>query len=215
MKSVILSILFAGIFALVNAQTLPVIPSKQAPSNNKQTAGVKQTAVKQKPLKSSPAKVYEEDSWGIDQLLDYIKIQLFLHNSQPVVATKNNRGNVNQDFGYDRETTVIALTYADQSKCAFYLKKLDANYITWDIFDPNLEGDFINKILRMTIPGISGELCRACFDSDGTPNTKIDMHVARFLFDITTIEDVESFKKKMERVVARLIKLTGGRPKIN
>lgn len=113
------------------------------------------------------------------------------------------------DASFIESDCIFSTLHEDKDTIDINLSNLDANAISWDIFDPSPDEapGRKAKLLRLTISSADGKIARKC--SSGC-NEK----VARFLFKLDSIENVEEFKKKMSKAVKHLITLCGGKKEV-
>ncbi len=117
--------------------------------------------------------------------------------------------NDNLEVKFDPSTSVLTVIQPD-GRCDQFLGSLDSNNLFWDIFDPSDAHNSREELLRLTVTSVSGKTARACFDEKGRPDQGASTNRARLLFSLAKSEQIPGFQNKMEKVVKKLIILSGG-----
>jgi hypothetical protein len=117
--------------------------------------------------------------------------------------------NDNLEVKFDPSASVLTVIQPD-GRCDQFLGSLDSNNLFWDIFDPSDAHNSREELLRLTVTSVSGKTARACFDEKGRPDGEASTNRARLLFSLAKSEQIPGFQNKMEKVVKKLIILSGG-----
>lgn len=138
------------------------------------------------------------------QLAEFIRGQLLAYSP-------DDGYNDNQDVSFDPANQVMSVKQPD-GRCEVYFGNLDANTIVWDIFDASDSNDNREKLLRVTIIGLSGKAARTCYDKQNQPVSSIPDNRARLLFAQYKTSQTPGFAEDMTKALQALIKLDGGLP---
>jgi hypothetical protein len=117
--------------------------------------------------------------------------------------------NDNVDVRFDSSTSTLTVIQPN-SRCDHFLASLDANNISWDIFDPSGANDSGRELLRLTVTSVSGKTARSCFDVKGQPEDGATTNRVRLLFSLAKSEQIPGFQGKMAKVIKKLIVQSGG-----
>jgi len=117
--------------------------------------------------------------------------------------------NDNLDVRFDPASGTLTVIQP-QGRCDHYLGSLDANNLTWDIFDPGDTHNGREELLRLTITSVSGKTARACIDKKGQPEEGTSTNRIRMLFLLAKSEEISGFEKNMATAMRKLIVQTGG-----
>lgn len=119
--------------------------------------------------------------------------------------------NDNIDVRFDPSSSTLTVIQPE-SRCDHFLNSLDANNLSWDVFDPSDAHNSREELLRLTITSVSGKTARACFDKKGQPEEGTSTNRIRLLFSLAKSEQFSGFKGNMAKAMRKLIVLSGGTP---
>ena len=131
---------------------------------------------------------------------EYIRGKLLSH------TTKDANDGLTE-VSFNENNCTLLLIQENNLTVENYFSNLNANTITWDIFDPSpydAPGRHA-KLLRLKISSIAGKIARTC------SGNKCKTQIACLWFKLDSIDNVEDFKKKMSKSVKHLIELCGGK----
>jgi hypothetical protein len=138
------------------------------------------------------------------ELVEYLRGKL-------LALSPSDGFNDNVDVRFNSSTSTLTVIQPN-SRCDHFLASLDANNLSWDIFDPSGSDDSGRELLRLTATSVSGKQARACLDVKGQPEEGASTNRVRLLFSLAKSEQVPGFRVKMVKVVKKLIILSGGTP---
>jgi hypothetical protein len=138
------------------------------------------------------------------ELAEYIRGQLLAYSP-------DDGYNDNQQVSFDAANQVMTVQQPD-GRCEVYFGNLDANTIVWDIFDASDSNDTRERLLRVTIIGLSGKAARTCYNKQNQPASSIPDNRARLLFAQYKTSQTPGFAEDMTKALQALIKLDGGLP---
>jgi hypothetical protein len=121
----------------------------------------------------------------------------------------NDRVNDNLDVSLDPTATILTVKQPD-GHCDIFLGALDANTITWDVYDASDSMQTRAPLARMNIVSIPGKKARTCYDNDNNIDPSIPTTHVRFLFSWEKIPDGSGFQTRMTKGMKKLIKMCGG-----
>ncbi|HEU5352737.1 MAG TPA: hypothetical protein VFU55_14190 [Terracidiphilus sp.] len=136
------------------------------------------------------------------ELAEYIRGQL-------LSLSPDDGINDNQEVAFDAANQVMTVKQPD-GRCEVFFNNLDANTIVWDVFDASDSVDTREKLLRVTIVGLSGKPARTCYDKQNQPVTNIPANRARLLFAQYKASADPDFAYPMTTALQALIALDGG-----
>jgi hypothetical protein len=149
----------------VGAITLAV-PLCVAQSN---TTHAKKTAPKKEPTSA--------------ELFAYLRGALLQYSS-------DDGSNDNLEVAIDPTATVLTIKQPD-GHCDIFLNALDANTISWDVYDASDSMQTRAPLARLTVVSVAGKKARTCYDPDNNIDPAINITRARILFSWEKIpEDV-------------------------
>lgn len=120
-----------------------------------------------------------------------------------------DRVNDNLEVSLDPTATVLTVKQPD-GHCDIFLNALDANTITWDVYDASDSMQTRAPLARMNIVSIPGKKARTCYDNDNNIDPSVPTTHVRLLFSWDRIPDGSGFEAKMNKAVKKLIKMSGG-----
>lgn len=139
------------------------------------------------------------------ELAEYIRGQL-------LALSPDDGYNDNQEVSLDAANQVMTVKQPD-GRCEIYFGNLDANTVVWDVFDASDSNDTREKLLRVTIIGLSGKPARTCYDKQNKPVASIPDNRARLLFAQYKASADPDFAYQMTKALQALIALDGGQAK--
>jgi hypothetical protein len=136
------------------------------------------------------------------ELFEYIRGALLAYSA-------DDRVNDNLEVSIDPTNTVITIKQPD-GQCNIFLNALDANTISWDVYDASDSAQTRAPLARMTVVSTAGKRARTCYDIDNNPDPSIPSTYARFLFSWDKIPESSGLQTKMTKAMKKLIKQSGG-----
>lgn len=188
-------VFFASLFAssapsFLAAQTAQSVPYIQLAQLSMPVHHAKKAAPKPEPTQQ--------------ELIEYLRGKLLSFSPSDGI-------NDNSEVTFAPDTTALTITRPD-GRCVNYLNALDANNITWEIFDPSDMHSSREELLRLTITSVSGKTARTCYDKQNHPDNSASSNRVRFLFSASQARQSPGFQKNMAKAVKELIVLCGGVP---
>jgi hypothetical protein len=174
-------LLAAGICGALLAITVPV--------------GLAQTETSKKKAKPKPEPTSAE-------LFAYIRGALLEYSP-------DDRINDNLEVTIDPTATVLTIRQPD-GHCDIFLSALDANTISWDVYDASDSMATRQPLARLTVVSVAGKNARSCYDVDNQVDPTVKTNRARLLFSWEKIPDGSGVQAKMTRALKKLIALSGG-----
>ena len=120
-----------------------------------------------------------------------------------------DRINDTLEVALDPTGTVLTVTQPD-GHCDIFLNALDANTLTWDVYDATDSMATRQPLARLTLISVPGKSARTCYDVDNQVDSTISGNRARLLFSWGKIPDGSGFQTKMTKAMKKLIALSGG-----
>jgi hypothetical protein len=136
------------------------------------------------------------------ELFEYIRGGL-------IEYSPNDRVNDNLEVSIDPTATILTVKQPD-GHCDIFLGSLDANTITWDVYDASDSMQTRAPLARMNIFSIPGKKARTCYDNDNNVDPSVPTTHVRLLFSWDKIPDGSGFQAKMTKAIKKLIKMCGG-----
>ena len=136
------------------------------------------------------------------ELFEYIRGALLAYSA-------DDRVNDNLEVTMDPTNTVITIKQPD-GLCNIFLNALDANTISWDVYDATDSSQTRAPLARMTVVSSAGKKARTCYDVDNNVDPSIPSTYARFLFSWDKIPESSGLQTKMTKAMKKLIKQSGG-----
>jgi hypothetical protein len=155
-------------------------------------------AQSQPPKKKAPPKPEATPT----ELFEYVRGALLAYSP-------DDRVNDNLEVSIDPTNTVITVKQPD-GHCDIFLSALDANTISWDVYDATDSSQTRAPLARMTVVSAAGKTARTCYDTDNNVDQAIPSTRARFLFSWDRIPESSGLQTKMTKAMKKLIKLSGG-----
>jgi hypothetical protein len=122
----------------------------------------------------------------------------------------DDRVNDNLEVSIDPTATVLTVKQPD-GHCDIFLSALDANTITWDVYDASDSMQTRAPLARMTVVSVAGKKARTCYDVDNNIDPSTPVTRARLLFSWDKIPEGSGFQSKMTKAFKKLIAISGGR----
>lgn len=136
------------------------------------------------------------------ELFEYIRGSLLAYSA-------DDRVNDNLEVSIDPTFTILSVKQPD-GHCDIFLSALDANTISWDVYDASDSSGPRAPLARMTVVSAAGKKARTCYDNDNNVDTTIAPMYARLLFSWDKIPESSGLQTKMTRAMKKLIKQSGG-----
>ena len=136
------------------------------------------------------------------ELFEYIRGALLAYSA-------DDRVNDNLEVTIDPTNTIITIKQPD-GQCNIFLSALDANTISWDVYDASDSSQTRAPLARMTVVSAAGKKARTCYDTDNNVDPSIPSTYARFLFSWEKIPESSGLQTKMTKAMKKLNKQSGG-----
>lgn len=136
------------------------------------------------------------------ELFEYIRGALLAYSP-------DDRVNDNLEVSIDPTNTILTIKQPD-GHCDIFLSALDANTISWDVYDASDSSQTRAPLARMTVVSSAGKKARTCYDTDNDVDPAIPSTHARFLFSWDKIPESSGLQTKMTKAMKKLIKQSGG-----
>ena len=117
--------------------------------------------------------------------------------------------NDNLEASIDPTATVLTVKQPD-GHCDIFLSALDANTITWDVYDASDSMQTRAPLARLTVIAAAGKSARTCYDTANNIDPSAPGTRARLLFSWDRIPEGSGFQAKFTKALKSLIKLSGG-----
>ncbi len=117
--------------------------------------------------------------------------------------------NDNLEVSLDPTATVLSIRQPD-GHCDVFLNALDANTISWDVYDASDSMQTRAPLARMTVVSVAGKRARTCYDVDNNVDPNIPATRARILFSWAKIPEGSGFQAKFTKAFKKLIVQSGG-----
>ena len=121
----------------------------------------------------------------------------------------NDRVNDNLEVSLDPTATILTVRQPD-GHCDIFLGSLDANTISWDVYDASDSMQTRAPLARMNIFSVPGKKARTCYDNDNNVDPSVPTTHVRLLFSWDRIPDGSGFEAKMNKAMKKLIAKSGG-----
>jgi hypothetical protein len=135
-------------------------------------------------------------------LFEYVRGALLAYSA-------DDRVNDNLEVSIDPTYTILTIKQPD-GHCDIFLRSLDANTISWDVYDATDSAETRSPLARMTVVSSAGKKARTCYDNDNNVDTTIATTYARILFSWDKIPSSSGLQSKMTKAMKKLIKMSGG-----
>jgi len=117
--------------------------------------------------------------------------------------------NNNLEVSIDPTATVLTVKQPD-GHCDIFLSALDANTITWDVYDASDSMQTRAPLARLTVIAVAGKNARTCYDTGNNVDPSAPGTRARLLFSWDRIPENSGFQAKFTRAFKKMIVLSGG-----
>lgn len=117
--------------------------------------------------------------------------------------------NDNLEVAIDPTATVLTIKQPD-GHCDIFLNALDANTISWDVYDATDSMQTRAPLARLTVVSIAGKKARTCYDVENNVDPAPSTTRARILFSWEKIPDGSGFQSKFTKAFKKLITQSGG-----
>jgi hypothetical protein len=136
------------------------------------------------------------------ELFEYIRGALLAYSA-------DDRVNDNLEVSIDPTYTILTIKQPD-GHCDIFLRSLDANTISWDVYDATDSSETRAPLARMTVVSAAGKKARTCYDNENEVDPSIPATYARILFSWDKIPASSGLQTKMTKAMKKLIKQSGG-----
>jgi len=136
------------------------------------------------------------------ELFAYIRGSMMQYSSDDGV-------NNNLEVSIDPTATVLTVKQPD-GHCDIFLSALDANTITWDVYDASDSMQTRAPLARLTVIAVAGKNARTCYDMANNVDPSAPGTRARLLFSWDRIPENSGFQTKFTRAFKKMIVLSGG-----
>jgi len=117
--------------------------------------------------------------------------------------------NDNLEISIDPTATVLTIKQPD-GHCDIFLNGLDANTISWDVYDASDSMQTRAPLARMTVVSVAGKKARTCYDPENNIDPAPSPTRARILFSWEKIPEGSGFQSKFTKAFKKLITQSGG-----
>lgn len=136
------------------------------------------------------------------ELFEYVRGALLAYSP-------DDRVNDNLEVLIDPTYTVLTIKQPD-GHCDIFLSALDANTISWDVYDASDSMQTRAPLARMTIVSMAGKKARTCYDTENNVDPSIPSTHVRILFSWDKIPESSGLQTKMTKAMKKLIIKSGG-----
>ncbi|MBS1804023.1 MAG: hypothetical protein JST28_11695 [Acidobacteria bacterium] len=117
--------------------------------------------------------------------------------------------NDNLEVAIDPTATVLTIRQPD-GHCDIFLSALDANTISWDVYDATDSMQTRAPLARLTVVSVAGKKARTCYDVENNIDPAPTATRARILFSWEKIPEGSGFQSKFTKAFKKLITQSGG-----
>jgi hypothetical protein len=156
-------------------------------------------AAQTKPAHKKSAPVKEPTS---AELFAYMRGALLQYSADDGV-------NDNLEVAIDPTATVLTIRQPD-GHCDIFLNALDANTISWDVYDATDSMQTRAPLARLNVVSVAGKKARTCYDVDNNIDPAPSATRARILFSWEKIPEGSGFQTKFTKAFKKLITQSGG-----
>jgi hypothetical protein len=117
--------------------------------------------------------------------------------------------NDNLEASIDPTATILTIKQPD-GHCDIFLSGLDANTISWDVYDASDSMQTRAPLARLTVIASAGKKARTCYDTQNNIDPSIPVTRARILFSWDKIPEGSGFQSKFTKAFKNLIRQSGG-----
>jgi len=122
--------------------------------------------------------------------------------------------NDNLEVAIDPTATVLTIKQPD-GHCYIFLNALDANTVSWDVYDATDSMQTRAPLARLTVVSVAGKKARTCYDVENNIDPAPSATRARILFSWEKIPDGSGFQSKFTKALKKLITQSGGTAEAN
>src|SRR3569623_1397981 len=120
----------------------------------------------------------------------------------------------NLEVALDPTATVLTIKQPD-GHCDIFLNALDANTISWDVYDASDSMQTRAPVARLTVVSVAGKKARTCYDPENNIDPAINVTRARILFSWEKIPEGSGFQAKFTKAFKKLITHSGGAAEVS
>jgi len=136
--------------------------------------------------------------------------ELFAYMRGALLQYSSDDGaNDNLEASIDPTATVLTIKQPD-GHCDIFLNALDANTISWDVYDASDSMQTRAPVARLTVVSVAGKKARTCYDLENNVDPTISATRARILFSWEKIPEGSGFQSKFTKALKKLITQSGG-----
>jgi hypothetical protein len=136
--------------------------------------------------------------------------ELFAYMRGALLQYSSDDGaNDNLEASIDPTATVLTIKQPD-GHCDIFLNALDANTISWDVYDASDSMQTRAPVARLTVVSVAGKKARTCYDVENNVDPTISATRARILFSWEKIPEGSGFQSKFTKALKKLITQSGG-----
>jgi len=157
------------------------------------------SAAQAKPAHKKSAPVKEPTS---AELFAYLRGALLQYSADDGV-------NDNLEVSIDPTATVLTIKQPD-GHCDIFLYALDANTISWDVYDATDSMQTRAPLARLNVVSVAGKKARTCYDPENNIDPAPLPTRARILFSWEKIPEGSGFQSKFTKAFKKLITQSGG-----
>ena len=157
------------------------------------------SAAQAKPAHKKSAPVKEPTS---AELFAYLRGALLQYSADDGV-------NDNLEVSIDPTATVLTIKQPD-GHCDIFLNALDANTISWDVYDATDSMQTRAPLARLNVVSVAGKKARTCYDPENNIDPAPLPTRARILFSWEKIPEGSGFQSKFTKAFKKLITQSGG-----
>jgi len=117
--------------------------------------------------------------------------------------------NDNLEVAIDPTATVLTIKQPD-GHCDIFLNALDANTVSWDVYDASDSMQTRAPLARLTVVSVAGKKARTCYDVENNIDPAPSVTRARILFSWEKIPEGSGFQSKFTKAFKKLITQSGG-----
>jgi len=136
------------------------------------------------------------------ELFAYIRGSLLQYSS-------DDGSNDNLEASIDPTATVLTIKQPD-GHCDIFLNALDANTISWDVYDASDSMQTRAPLARLNVVSVAGKKARTCYDLENNIDPVPSATRARILFSWEKIPEGSGFQSKFTKAFKKLIAQSGG-----
>jgi hypothetical protein len=136
--------------------------------------------------------------------------ELFAYMRGALLQYSSDDGaNDNLEVSIDPTATVLTIKQPD-GHCDIFLNALDANTISWDVYDASDSMQTRAPLARLNVVSVAGKKARTCYDPENNIDPTPSATRARILFSWEKIPEGSGFQTKFTKAFKKLITQSGG-----